>query len=170
MKVVPNMPLGPEPLMLLSSRGSYHARLQQTFSIVGKDKFALIILSYGYMKPTPEEIQVAKATTSHQDLAVKTDKYSQNILVGIEAVKACQRPHGPPLLWFNLSKTNVSDTKASIKEWIKGKNRSISDKDLLTDDQCVAGYEADFVIYLGPNYNVSAYMSRCRGQFVHIVT
>jgi hypothetical protein len=37
----------------------------------------------------------------------------------------------------------------SIKEWMKGKNRNISGKDLLTDDYCVAGYEADCVILLG---------------------
>ena len=98
------------------------------------------------MEPTAEEIQAAKATTTHQQLA-------QNILVAIEAVKACQRPHGPPLLWFDSSFAYVSDAqgdaKASIKEWIKGKNRNFSGKDLLTDLNCVAGYEADFVIYLG---------------------
>ena len=31
----------------------------------------------------------------------------------------------------------------------------------------MAGYEADFIILLGSK-NVEAYMSRCRGQFVHI--
>ena len=64
----------------------------------------------------------------------------------------------------------VSDDKASIKEWMAGKNKNIYGKDLITESQCVPGYEADFVIYLGPDNNfVSAYMSRCRGQFVHIV-
>ena len=52
------------------------------------------------MKPTPEELQAANVTTSHQELAEKTDDKSQKLLVGIEAVKACQRPHGPTLLWF----------------------------------------------------------------------
>ena len=122
------------------------------------------------MKPTAEEIQAAKATTTHQQLAEKTDDKSQNILVGIEAVKACQRPHGPPLLWFESRYAFVSDDKASIKEWMAGKNKNICGKDLITDDNCVPGYEADLVIYLGPDKNVSAYMSRCRGQFVHIVT
>merc|ERR1719350_2708291 len=118
------------------------------------------------MKPTTEEIQAAKATTSHQELA-EGDEYAQNCMVGIEAVNACQRPHGPPLLWFYSHYANVSDAKASIKEWIKGKNRNFSGKDLLTDFACIAGYEADFVIHLG-DFDVSAYMSRCRGQFVHI--
>ena len=161
------MPLGPEPLILPRSEGSIKARLQLVFSGVGKDKLAVVILqSYG-MKTTTEEIQAAKATTTHQQLAEKTEYGSQNILVAIEAVKACQRPHGPPLLWFDSDFEHVSDAKASIKEWIKGKNRNFSGKDLLTDQRCVAGYEADFVIYLG-SHDVSAFMSRCRGQFVHI--
>ena len=119
------------------------------------------------MEPTTEEIQAAKATTSHQELAEKTDRDSQNILVAIEAVKACQRPHGPPLLWFESDYAFVSDDKASIKEWMAGKNKNICGKDLITDDECVPGYEADFVIFLGSGF-VSAFMSRCRGQFVHI--
>ena len=40
-------------------------------------------------------------------------------------------------------------------------------RDLITDEHCLAGYEADLVIYLGL-YNVSNCMSRCRGQFIHI--
>jgi hypothetical protein len=157
-------------LILPRSEGSIKARLQLVFSGVGKDKLALVILnSYG-MEPTAEEIQAAKATTTHQQLAEKTGEESQNILVGIEAVKACQRPHGPPLLWFRSDFAFVSDDKASIKEWMAGKNKNICGKDLITDYLCVPGYEADFVIFLGPaDYNVSAYMSRCRGQFVHIV-
>ena len=126
-----------------------------------------MILAYVYMKPTLEEIQEAKKTTLHQSLAEKSDENSQRYLVAIEAVKACQRPHGPPLLWFNTNYANVSDTKEHIKEWMKGKNRQFTGRDLITDLNCVAGYEADLVIYLG-SYSVSAFMSRCRGQFVHI--
>ena len=164
------MPLGPKPLILPRSEGSIKARLQQTYSAVGKDKLAVVILNSYDMKPTAEEIQAAKATTTHQQLAEKTVKVSQNILVAIEAVKACQRPHGPPLLWFRSDYAFVSDDKASIKEWMAGKNKNICGKDLITDQYCVPGYEADFVIYLGPDDNdVSAFMSRCRGQFVHIV-
>ena len=165
------MPLGPKPLILPRSEGSIKARLQLVFSGVGKDKLALVILHYGVMKPTAEEIQAAKATTTHQQLAEGTDNASQNILVAIEAVKACQRPHGPPLLWFGSDYAFVSDDKASIKEWMAGKNKNICGKDLITDIECVPGYEADFIIYLGPkDGDESAYMSRCRGQFVHIVT
>merc|ERR1719509_136163 len=160
LKVATNMPLGPEPLILPRSEGSIKARLQLVFSGVGKDKLALVILDSLDMKPTAEEIQAAKATTTHQRLAEMTE--SQNILVGIEAVKACQRPHGPPLLWFQSDYDFVSDDKASIKEWMAGKNKIICGKDLITDDNCVPGYEADFVIYLGPNDNMPAYMSRCR--------
>ena len=168
LKVVPNMPLGPEPLILPRSEVSYQARLHQAFCAVGKSKPALIILDYVYMKPTLEEIQAAKATTTHQEFAENIDEESQNLLVTIEAVKACQRPHGPPLLWFCSEYDSVNDEKASIKEWMKGMNRNISDRDLITDTECVPGYEADFIIYLGSSSSVSAYMSRCRGQFVHI--
>ena len=167
LQVASNMPLGPEPLVFPRSGGSYHARIQQVFSVVGKDKPAFFILNFFSMEPTTEEIQAAKATTTHQQLAEKTGDRSQKLLVGIEAVKACQRPHGPPLLWFESEYAFVSDDKASIKEWMAGKNKNICGKDLITDHWCVPGYEADFVIYLGSS-DVSAFMSRCRGQFVHI--
>ena len=130
----------------------------------------LIILDYhGFtMKPTLEEILEAKRTTLHQRLAEKSDDFSQNILVGIEAVKACQRPH-PPLLWFHSHYDYVSDTKEDIKEWMKGRNRNFTGRDLITEHYCVAGYEADMVFFLGSRLeNVPAMMSRCRGQFVHI--
>ena len=169
LQVPPNMPVGPKPLILPKSEGSYHARLKHAFSAVGKDKPVLIILNSYSMEPTLEEIQEAKRTTLHQRLAEKSDEISQNILVGIEAVKACQRPH-PPLLWFRSDYAYVSDTKEDIKEGMKGRNRNFTGRDLITDPECVAGYEADLVIYLtayGSRY-VSAMMSRCRGQFVHI--
>ena len=83
-------------------------------------------------------------------------------------MKACQRPYGPPLLGFRSEYAFVSDDKASIKEWMAGKNKNICGKDLITDFTCVPGCEADFVIYLGPYDNVSAFMSRFTGQFVHI--
>merc|ERR1712083_582402 len=161
LKVATNMPLGPEPLFLPRSEGSIKARLQLVFSGVGKDKLALVILDSFNMEPTAEEIQAAKATTTHQQLAERTDKRSQRYLVAIEAVKACQRPHGPPLLWFESGYAFVSDDKASIKEWMAGKSKNICGKDLITDHQCVPGYEADFVIYLGPqDGEESAYISR----------
>jgi len=160
LKVPPNMPVGPKPLILPNSEGSYHVRLKHAFSVMAKDKPVLIILDLFNMKPTPEE------TTLLKRLAEKSDE-SQNLLVGIEAVKACQRPQGPPLLWFESSYEYVSDTKEDIKEWMKGKNRNFTGRDLITDYWSVYGYEADIVFYLGPS-NVSATMSRCRGQFVHI--
>ena len=161
------MPLGPVPLILPRSEGSIKARLQQTYSAVGKDKLALVILSSYGMKPTAEEIQEAKATTTYQELAEKTEGKSLNLLVAIEAVKACQRPNGPPLLWFRSEYASVSHSKDSIKERMKGRNKNTSGRDIITDNRCVAGYESEFVIYVGSS-NVSAYMSRCRGQFVCI--
>ena len=167
LQIALNMPLGPEPVIFPRTHGSYCTRLDLALSRFGKDQRALIILDCRYMQPTSEEIQVAKTITTHQELAEKSDPSSANILVAIEAVKACQRPHGPPLLWFRSDFEYVSSGKPFIKEWMKGKNRNISGRDLLTDTECVPGYEADFVIYLGL-YQVSAFMSRCRGQFIHI--
>ena len=100
-------------------------------------------------------------------MANETNKASKNVLVAIEAVKACKRHQQPPFLWFGLQYANISDTKENIKEWMRGRNRILSSRDLITDYSCVAGYEADFIIYLGSE-DVSAYMSRCRGQFVQI--
>ena len=168
LKVPPNMPVGPKPLILPLSKGSYHVRLKHAFSVVGKDKPVLIILDFHGMKPTLEEIQEAKKTTLHQKLAEQSD-YSRKNMVAIEAVKACQRPHGPPLLWLDSTHDYVNDRKEDIKEWIKGRNRRFTGRDLIANEECVAGYEADLVICLGFDDNdVSAYMSRCRGQFVHI--
>ena len=167
LQVPPNMPVGPKPLILPKSEGSYHVRLKHAFSVVAKDKPVLIILNYYEMEPSPEEIQEAKKTTLLKRLAEESEKESQRILVGIEAVKACHRPCGPPLLWFGSRYEYVSDTKENIKEWMKGRNRNFTGRDLITDIHCVAGYEADIVFYLGSK-NVSAFMSRCRGQFVLI--
>ena len=100
-------------------------------------------------------------------MIVETDEDGKNILVGIEAVKACKRSHHPPLMWFSYY-ANISDDKKKIKEWIKGRNKTVCSKDLITDDYCLAGYEADFIILLGTTPNLAAYMSRCRGQFVHV--
>ena len=72
------------------------------------------------------------------------------------------------MLSFILRQFHKIRTKGTIKEWMKGRNKRICNKDLITDDYCVAGYEADFVILLGRTANVAAYMSRCKGQFVHI--
>merc|ERR550534_3612854 len=57
LKVAPNMPLGPEPLILPRSEGSIKARLQLVFSGVGKDKLAVVIMHSSLMKTTDEEIQ-----------------------------------------------------------------------------------------------------------------
>ena len=115
------------------------------------------------MSATSEEIKVAKVTAFAQKLAEKTERRTQNLLVGIESVKACLRPHGEPLLWFDSDYQYLSAGKGSIKNWMKGKNRTV----LVTDSYCVSGYEADCVILLGSGY-VSAFMSRCRCQFIHI--
>ena len=172
LKLAPHMPLGPEPLIFSRYEGSYYERLQQAFSLVGKDKPLLIILDYDYMVTTSEEIKVAKVTAFSQRAAealparLKTDTSNprtNNLLVGIESVKACLRPHKTPLLWFDSDYEYLSDSSSSIKNWMKGKNKTV----LITDSYCVSGYEADCVILLGSGH-VSAFLSRCRCQFVHI--
>ena len=162
------MPLGPEPLTLSQSQGSYQERFQYAFDSVSKDMPALIILNYISIKPTHKEIKEAKKTTDLKELALKTDVSSQNCLVGIEAVKACKRSHGPPFLWFSSNRSYISDTKEDIKEWMKGRKKEFIGRDLITDTGCMAGYEADFVIYIGSG-NVSAFVSRCRGHFFQII-
>ena len=97
---------------------------------------------------------------------LKTDTSNprtKNLLVSIESVKACLRPHKTPLLWFDSDYEYLSDSSSSIKDWMKGKIKTV----LITDSYCVSGYEADCVILLGSGH-VSAFLSRCRCQFVHI--
>ena len=169
LEITENMPVGPEPLTIPGSIGSYKERMQHVFNVVSTDKPALVIISYEWMDPTPEEIQVAKQTTSYDQLSQKTDSWSINYLVGIEAVKACDRPK-PPLIWLrsNIDSYDVSDDKEKIKAWMKGSKEFIG-CDLITDPQCIAGIEADVVIYLGSlSSSVTDVMSRCRGQFFHI--
>ena len=52
LEIVDNMPLGPEPLIIPSSEGTYKVRLQHACNTVAKDKSALAI------------INLAKATTN----------------------------------------------------------------------------------------------------------
>ena len=163
------MPLGPEPLIIPRSEGTYKVRLQHTYNTVAKDKSALVIISYIHMSPKPEETQDAKHSSTDEQLAQDTDKFSQNLLVGIEAVKACDRPK-PPLIWLDQSKFDyVSDDKENIKAMMRGSKDFIG-CDLITDPYCVAGIEADLVIILGSGMcgALTGCMSRCRGQFVQI--
>merc|ERR1719203_582193 len=119
------------------------------------------------MSPQAEEIKEAKqSTTANEELAQDTDEYSQNLLVGIEAVKACDRPK-PPLIWLQSTYDYISDDKENIKAWMRGSKDFIG-CDVITTPECVAGIEADLVIYLGSDDDLMGCMSRCRGQFVHI--
>ena len=114
---------------------------------MAKDKAALIIMTCTDMSATPEEVQEAKQGTAYEKLAQKTDDYSENLLVGLEAVKACARPK-PPLIWLNSDYDYVSDDKERIKDLMRGSKDFIG-CDLITDLRCVAGIEADLVILFG---------------------
>ena len=61
----------------------------------------------------------------------------------------------------------MCDSKENLKEWIRGTDKKINCRDIITDHDCMAGFEADIIIYLG-SYAEWQYMSRCRGQFIHI--
>ena len=101
LQIASNMPLGPVPIILPGSKGSYQERLQHAFSMFGSSKAALIILKYDLtgMKPTQEEIQDAKKSTLYKELTKNITTLDENdingIVVGIEAVRACNRPHDP---------------------------------------------------------------------------
>ena len=170
LNVPANMRIGPEPIIIRSSEGSYQARLQKAFYAVGNDKPALIIMNW--LNPKFEEVQEARKTTTNKKLAEATD--SVYLLIAIEALKACNRPK--PLLWFESSEIDVprygqastSDDKEDVKEWMRGTKT----KDLITDAYCMAGYEADVVIDLGGIYieGLSDQMAKCRSQYVHITS
>ena len=88
-------------------------------------------------------------------------------MVGIEAVKACDRPK-PPLIWLGSEFDYVSDDKENIKAMMRGSKDFIG-CDLITSPYTVAGIEADVVIFVGSYVSsVTDIMSRCRGQFVHV--
>ena len=147
MDILENMPAGPEPLTIHSSKGSYKERVQHVFSTVAKDKSAVIVIDSDNMSPTYDEVQEAKQNTAYSQLSQKTDFRSQNLLVGIEAVISCDRPK-PPLIWLNSLYVYLSDDKENIKAWMRGSKDFIG-CDVITDPWCVAGIEADLVIYLG---------------------
>ena len=103
--------------------------------------------------------------------ANRQDHRSYDLLmykVGIAAVEKCDRFPNPSLCWFRSGYSPICNNEKDIKEWMRGRNKTFCQRDLITDHLCVAGYEADFVIYLGSENDLSAYISRCRGQFVHI--
>ena len=174
-----NMPSGPHPLILEEDEGSYLTRCQHTFETVGKEKPALIISGIGVMNPTSKEkekaLENARKTTSLQPMVEYIDankerkEVHKNLLVAIDAVKSCNRPD-KPLLWFTsyFDLDCVNDDKEAIKGWFKGEKR-FARRDLITDTQCCAGIESDFVIFLGDDSDyAAAAMSRCKGQFVQI--
>ena len=174
-----NMPSGPHPLILEKNEGSYLTRFQRTFETVGKEKPALIISGIWTFKPTSEEkekaLENARKITLLQPMVEYIDankeykEFHEQLLVAIDAVTSCNRPD-KPLLWFTsvVDLDCANDDKEAIKGWFKGEKR-FARRDLITDINCCAGIESDFVIFLGNSSGwAAAAMSRCRGQFVQI--
>ena len=84
----------------------------------------------------------SNSSSTNEQLAQKTDESSQNLLVGIEAVKACDRPK-PPLFWLNSRFDYVSDDKENIKAMMRAAAKTSLAVMLITDPFCAAGIEAD---------------------------
>ena len=102
--------------------GSYHARIYHTFSEVGIGMPAVVIIDLTIMKPTSEEICDAKKNTEYQNLAQNCEEWSLNLLVDIESVRACNRPR-QPCLWFESRYANLSNDKATIKNWMRNNEK-----------------------------------------------
>ena len=99
---------------------------------------------------------------------------------GIQAVyqacKLCNRP--TPIVWFDkhFNKEIFDNDEAeenTIKTWMREEKNS---QDLITEPDCIAGYEANIVILIGLSNEPSPWsqhieklaMSRCRGKFIKI--
>ena len=72
-----------------------------------------------------------------------------------------------PLLWFDERFDRYSDKSEFIIQWMKGKGK-YSDTDLITTIECMAGIEANVIIGIGEE-TMDHVLSRCKGQFVHIL-
>ena len=175
LKVPDNMPLGPPPLIL--TKGSIEERFKRVFNYVGNDKRALIIISDANMSIPPDEEEAAMKTAFYNKMEKNLlegtgglwDERSENqrrinmVSVVVEALNACDRQL---LFWLVSDESLTSDDKEKIMRWDAGSERI----DLITDDAGIAGYEVPFLILVGDDHsiNMTTYMSRCKGQFVHI--
>ena len=119
--LAPNMPLGPEPLRFES--GSYQERLEKAFRLIDQNQSALIILDFRSMEPKTEDFNRAKCTADYKNLLEKGDKWSIFYLVGLEALKACNRPL-KPLVWFQSDYQFLSSAKSEIIEHMKDKKNN----------------------------------------------
>ena len=180
-----NMPLGPKPKIYGEEEGTYAKRLMMVLNDFQKPAF--IILNVLDMKPTRDEIYHTKKFTPYTNLitnrlfaCTKGEKLAIGIDAVDKAVKACHR--SVPLLWFSEEYNEAifqSDhaqiaAENAVKKYIREGNKL--GEDIVTDNDCVAGYEANFVILLGESPGSSPWsqhaaqltMGRCSGQFVLI--
>ena len=93
----------------------------------------------------------------------------------LEASQLNNRPM--PIFWFNRDLNreifDSGENEEIIKNWMRQED---NEHDLITDLDCIAGYEANIVILVGQS-NASSPMSqhayklalsRCRGKFIMI--
>ena len=126
---------------------------------MAKDKSALIIFDYDNVMH--QHLQNVRKPSTAQPMNKRL------MMLGIEAVKDCDRPK-PPLIWLHSDYDYVNDDKEDIKAMMRGSKDFIG-CDLITSPYTVAGIEADLVIFVGSYVSsVTDIMSRCRGQFVHV--
>ena len=175
LKVTDNMPLGPPPLIL--TEGSIKERFKKVFNYVGNDKRAVIIIDDVNMSIPPEEEEAPMKTAFYHKMAENlpedtghpygkrfdNQRRIKKVSVVVDALNACNRNF---LFWLVSDDSLTSDDKKKVLKWDAESKRI----DLITDDAGIAGYEIPFLILVGDDFSnhMTAYMSRCKGQFVHI--
>ena len=200
MNIDVNLPIGPDWRIIERKEGSYARRLKIAYNDIHNP--ALIILNVLDMEPTFREIENSKnfpyfgklvqaksLILSRGTKTLSTKK--ARILVGIEAVMEACEVHGrpQPLLWFDKHYNEdifVSESQAerAIKNNMFEEDNNYKE-DIVTDNDCVAGYEANIVILLGESllaestrfqrtqntwseHAAELTMGRCSGQFILI--
>ena len=195
-----NLPIGPDWRIIERKEGSYARRLKIAYNDIHNP--ALIILNVLDMEPTFREIENSKnfpyfgklvqaksLILSRGTKTLSTKK--ERLLVGIEAVMEACEVHGrpQPLLWFDKHYNEdifVSESQAerAIKNNMFEEDNNYKE-DIVTDNDCVAGYEANIVILLGESllaestrfqrtqntwseHAAELTMGRCSGQFILI--
>ena len=46
----------------------------------------------------------------------------------------------------------MCDSKENLKEWIRGTDKKINCRDIITDHDCMAGFEANLTRYVGVDW------------------
>ena len=167
--------LGLEPILIDYSHGNYAERMKLAFSNFPKKKSILVVINFFDFKITPDEKEESQDLLENEfpkliQLSRKNHEECLANTMVISALKLCKREF---FIWFKESiekLVNINSSKNDIKSWINGKNprgKQFPIMDLITDDYCVAGFEADMIIGVGKHAH-EKFLSRCKGQFIHV--